>query len=71
MLSKIIATTIIAASLHPKSKNLSPEQQISNIWQQKKGRGGKTVTVIMNLQLTPADMKALSKQPKQVCGVGG
>jgi translation initiation factor 1 len=50
---------------------LPPEQQTARIRREKKGRGGKTVTVIMNLQLTPADMKALAKQLKQACGVGG
>ena len=55
----------------PKPKSLPPEQQTAHIRREKKRRGGKTVTVIMNLQLTPADMKALAKQLKQACGVGG
>ena len=55
----------------PKPKSLPPEQQTAHIRREKKGRGGKTVTVIMNLHLTPADMKALAKQLKQACGVGG
>jgi translation initiation factor 1 len=29
------------------------------------------VTAIMNLQLAPADMKALAKTLKRSCGVGG
>jgi len=55
----------------PKPKSVPPEQQTACIRREKKGRGGKTVTVIMELQLTPADMKDLSKQLKQACGVGG
>lgn len=55
----------------PKPKSLPPEQQTACIRREKKGRGGKTVTVIMELQLTPADMKALSKLLKKKCGTGG
>ena len=55
----------------PKPKSLPPEQQTACIRREKKGRGGKTVTVIMELQLTPEDMKALSKRLKKVCGTGG
>jgi translation initiation factor 1 len=29
------------------------------------------VTVVRNLQLTPADMKALAKQLKRACSTGG
>lgn len=55
----------------PKPKSLPPEQQTACIRREKKGRKGKTVTVIMELQLTPADMKALGKQLKKKCGTGG
>ena len=55
----------------PEPKSLPPEQQTAHIRREKKGRGGKTVTVIMNLQLTTADMKALAKQLKRTCGAGG
>lgn len=55
----------------PKPKSLPPEQQTAAIRREKKGRGGKTVTVIMDLQLTPADMKALAKQLKKAVGAGG
>ena len=55
----------------PKPKSLAPEQQTAHIRREIKGRGGKTVTVIMNLQLTPNDMKKLAKQLKQACGAGG
>ena len=43
----------------PKPKSLPPEQQTAGIRREKKGRGGKTVTVIKDLQLTPEDMKAV------------
>lgn len=55
----------------PRPKSLPPDQQTAHIRREKKGRGGKTVTVIMNLTLTPDDMKSLAKQLKQACGVGG
>ena len=37
----------------------------------KKGRGGKWVTVIAGIPEHPDRLKALSKQLKQQCGVGG
>ena len=55
----------------PRPKSLPPAEQTAGIRREKKGRGGKTVTVIMDLQLTPEDRKALSKQLKQACGTGG
>jgi translation initiation factor 1 len=55
----------------PKPKSLPPEQQTAGIRREKKGRGGKTVTVIKDLQLTPEDMKALAKQLKKSVGAGG
>ena len=38
---------------------------------EKKGRGGKLVTVIEGIPEHPDRLKALSKQLKQQCGVGG
>ena len=55
----------------PKPKSLPPEQQTACIRREKKHRGGKTVTAIMELKLTPQDMKALAKQLKKKCGTGG
>jgi translation initiation factor 1 len=50
---------------------LLPGEQEAHIQRQTKGRGGKTVIVIMNLKLTPKDAKALSKKLKQGIGTGG
>ncbi len=36
-----------------------------------KGRGGKVVTLVENLHLSPDDYKALAKHLKQRCGSGG
>lgn len=55
----------------PKQKSLPPQQQTAALHFEKKGRGGKTVTVIRDLKLSPEDLKALSKDLKQVCGTGG
>ncbi len=54
-----------------KPKSLPPAEQTAAIYRERKGRGGKTVTVIRDLQLTPADRKALAKQLKKLCGTGG
>jgi translation initiation factor 1 len=54
-----------------KPKSLPPQQQTAAIRREKKGRGGKTVTIVYDLQLTPDDLKALAKQLKQICGTGG
>lgn len=55
----------------PKTVSLPPAQQTAAIQRETKGRGGKTVTVIRNLQLTLDDLKALAAQLKQTCGTGG
>ena len=54
-----------------KPASLPPNQQVAAIQRETKGRGGKTVTVIRNLQLAPDDLKALATQLKQACGTGG
>jgi translation initiation factor 1 len=55
----------------PQPKSLPPEQQTARIQFEKKGRGGKMVTVVSGLQLTADDLKALVTQLKKVCGSGG
>ncbi len=55
----------------PKPKSLPPQQQNPRIFRDRKGRGGKTVTVIRDLQLSPTDLKTLGKELKQKCGSGG
>ena len=54
-----------------KVRSLPPAQQVAHIRREKKGRRGKTVTVVDNLQLSSEDMKSLSKHLKQACGSGG
>jgi len=51
--------------------SLPPEKQTAYLHRESKGRGGKVVTLIKNLQLTPADLKALGRELKRLCGTGG
>jgi len=53
------------------SARLAPGQQEAHIRREKKGRGGKTVTVIYNLRLAPAELKVLGRHLRQLCGTGG
>ncbi|MBN1178016.1 MAG: translation initiation factor [Anaerolineae bacterium] len=55
----------------PTRRSLPPEQQEAHIRREKKGRGGKTVTVVSHLELTADDLKQLGKQLKHACGTGG
>ena len=51
--------------------SLPPTQQTAVIQRTSKGRGGKVVTLVKNLHLSPNDHKALTKHLKQTCGSGG
>ena len=55
----------------PKARSLPPNQQTAALYRERKGRGGKTVTVVRDLQLSTQDMKTLAKQLKKTCGSGG
>lgn len=55
----------------PATRSLPPQEQTAEIRREKKGRGGKTVTAIYNLQLSAADQKELCTQLKKACGCGG
>ena len=61
----------IKVPAHQKTASLPPKQQTAYLHRESKGRGGKTVTLVKNLQLTEADMKSLAQKLKQACGVGG
>lgn len=52
-------------------KSLPPQQQTAYLHRESKGRGGKAVTLVKNLSLSEADMKALTKKLKALCGSGG
>ena len=55
----------------PQGLTLPPTQQTAFIHRASKGRGGKVVTLVKNLHLSPADQKTLAKHLKQTCGSGG
>jgi translation initiation factor 1 len=55
----------------PQHLALPPAQQTAFIHRASKGRGGKVVTLVKNLHLSPDDYKALTKHLKQMCGSGG
>jgi translation initiation factor 1 len=55
----------------PQAKATIPADGIVRIQRDKKGRGGKTVTVITGLPGAEADLDALLKLLKQACGAGG
>lgn len=44
---------------------------IVRLHRETKGRGGKAVTLIKGIALPAGELKALAKQLKQKCGVGG
>jgi translation initiation factor 1 len=50
---------------------LPPAQQTAYIHRASKGRGGKVVTLVKNLHLSPDNYKTLAKHLKQTCGSGG
>jgi translation initiation factor 1 len=51
--------------------DLPPNQQTLRVQASRKGRKGKTVTVVMGLQANDATLAALLKQLKSQCGAGG
>ena len=58
-------------SAAPPAPTLPPSQQTALIQRTSKGRGGKVVTLVKNLHLSPDDHRALTKHLKQMCGSGG
>lgn len=51
--------------------DIPPRRQTLRIRVERKGRGGKTVSVVEGLQLPPDSRAALLKQLKSYCGSGG
>jgi translation initiation factor 1 len=51
--------------------SLPPAQHNLKIRRDKKGRGGKMVTVISGFELTETDLTDLAKTLKTMCGAGG
>jgi translation initiation factor 1 len=55
----------------PRPTSLPPAEQTARIRRERKGRRGKTVTVVADLQLTAQDLEDLGKQLRRLCGSGG
>ncbi|MDA0674332.1 MAG: translation initiation factor [Cyanobacteria bacterium] len=51
--------------------DLPPQQQTLKVQVSRKGRGGKTVTVISGFQHRPETLDTLAKKLKAQCGTGG
>lgn len=51
--------------------DLPPHQQTVRVQASRKGRKGKTVTVVSGFQHGPSQLSALAKQLKAQCGTGG
>ena len=54
----------------PKVSNL-PRDGVVRLLRDRKGRGGKTVTLITGLRGTPAVLEGLASELKRMCGTGG
>ena len=54
-----------------KDRPASVGDGIARISRETKGRGGKAVTVITGLAVSPDELKKIAKKLKQRCGVGG
>ena len=55
----------------PVSKESVPARVVAKLRMEKKGRGGKTVTVIYDLPQNDEFLKELSQDLKRACGTGG
>ena len=53
------------------TRSLPPAQQTIRVRRETGGRKGKTVTVAFGFTLTEADLTALAKTLKNLCGAGG
>ena len=53
------------------SKEAVPAKVVAKLRVEKKGRGGKTVTVVYDLPRNSTFLKELSQELKRTCGTGG
>ena len=63
-------------SLYPEAEGtyhpeIKPKKQQLEAHFSNKGRGGKTVTIIKGFDGSPHELKALEKELKSICAVGG
>lgn len=55
----------------PSSKKAGAAKQTAIVSLSRKGRGGKSVTLVAGLRHCPEALETLAKRLKQVCGCGG
>ncbi len=60
-----------SAALERGTPEVPPNQQTLKVEASRKGRGGKTVTIISGFQGKPETLADLAKQLKAQCGTGG
>ena len=53
------------------ARNAPPDDGVVRIRREKQGRSGKTVTTVSGIPGVEADLEALLKTLKQLCGAGG
>ena len=53
------------------AKDPVPARLVAKLRMEKKGRGGKTVTVVYDMPRNPEFLKELSQELKRACGAGG
>jgi translation initiation factor 1 len=56
---------------HQEQETLPPGKQVLKVVLDRSGRAGKTVTVVDGFVGTTADLEALGKKLKTMCGTGG
>jgi len=62
---------LIHCTCSPPAPPPTPAQQTARLLLERKGRGGKTVTLIQGLVHTENEFKTLTQKVKQHCGSGG
>ena len=58
-------------SSQPAAKDVVPARVVAKLRTEKKGRGGKTVTVVYGLPQNSEFLSGLSQELKRACGTGG
>jgi translation initiation factor 1 len=59
------------SSQRPRGDDPVPARVVAKLRVEKKGRGGKTVTMVYDLPRNEAFLKGLGQQLKRTCGTGG
>ena len=58
-------------STNRKREDTVPDRLVAKLRMEKKGRGGKTVTVVYDLPQNETFLKELAQELKRTCGTGG